>query len=80
MYSPMTPRQTSWMPPIRQTMQTVLAQPATVLPISAPMTAHTTPMKLRMLNSIPMPVMSRMGLLDRLVMPSKARASILDRG
>ena len=30
------------MPPIRQTMQTVLAQPATVLPSIAPMKAHTT--------------------------------------
>ena len=61
-------------------MQTVLAQPATVLPSIAPMKAHTTPIKLSALNSIPMPVMSRMGLLERLVMPSKASASILDRG
>ena len=58
----------------------VEAQPATTLPSAACTMAQMTPMKLMRLTTMPAPVMSRMGLLDRLVMPSKASASILRRG
>ena len=58
----------------------VEAQPATTLPRMASMMAQITPMKLIRLTTMPAPVMMRMGLLERLVMPSKASASILLRG
>ena len=54
------------------------------VPAAEPLTpctmAQITPMKLMRLTTMPAPVMSRMGLLERLVMPSKASASILRRG
>ena len=65
---------------MKQTMQTVEAQPATTLPRTACTMAQITPIKLIRLTTMPAPVMSRMGLLLRLVMPSNARASILLRG
>ena len=80
MYSPMTPRHTSCTPPMKQTMQTIEAQPATDEPRMACTMAQMTPMKPIRLTTMPAPVMMRMGLLDRLVMPSKASASILLRG
>ena len=80
MYSPMTPTQTSCTPPTTQTMQMVEAQPATTLPMAACTMAQITPIKLMRLTTMPAPVMRRMGLLERLVMPSKASASILRRG
>ena len=67
----MTPRHTSWTPPMKQTMQMVEAQPATALPRTACTMAQMTPMKLMRLTAMPAPVMRRMGLFDRLVMPSK---------
>ena len=80
MYSPITPRQISCTPDTKQMMQVVEAQPDTVAPSSASMIAHTTPRKLTAATSTPNPVMNRIGLTDRLVMPSKASPSILDRG
>ncbi len=65
---------------MKQTMQMVEAQPATALPRAAHTMAQMTPIKLTRLTTMPAPVMRRMGLLERLVMPSKARASILLRG
>ena len=76
----MTPRQISCTPDTKQMILVVLAQPDTVMPRAASTTAHSTPMKLISATSTPNPVMKRMGLMDRLVMPSKARESILDRG
>ena len=61
-------------------MQTVEAQPATLLPMAAHTMAQMTPIKLTRLTTMPAPVMMRIGLLERLVMPSKASASILLRG
>ncbi len=57
-----------------------LAQPSVVLPVSRETTAQITPMKLSRETTSPRPVMMRMGLMLRLVIPLKARASILDRG
>ena len=68
------------MPPMKQIRQAVLAQPATVWPHSAAMTAQRMPTKLMTLMSSPQAVMMRMGFTDRLVMPSKARAIIFFSG
>ena len=76
----MTPRQMSCTPDTKQTMQVVEAQPATVAPSSASTMAHSTPMKLTAATSTPKPVIKRIGLTERLVMPSNARPSILDSG
>ena len=65
---------------MKQTMQMVLAQPATVWPSIAATIAQITPMKLMQLTSTPKPVIMRMGFTERLVMPSKARASFFFRG
>lgn len=80
MYSPITPRQISCTPDTKQMMLVIEAQPDTVRPSAASMTAHSTPIKLTSATNTPKPVMNRMGLMDRLVMPSNASASILDRG
>ena len=58
----------------------VLALCLTLLPMAAHTMAQMTPIKLIRLTKMPDPVIRRMGLLERLVMPSKARASILLRG
>ena len=68
------------MPPIKQTMHMVEAQPATVRPRMLAMTAHSTPTKLSTEKISPSPVMNRMGFTLRLVMPSKASASIFFKG
>ena len=60
---------------MKQTMHTMEAQPATLLPMAAHTMAQMTPIKLIRLTKMPDPVIRRMGLLERLVMPSKARAS-----
>ena len=65
---------------MKQTMHTMEAQPATLLPMAAHTMAQMTPIKPTRLTAMPAPVMMRIGLLERLVMPSKARASILLRG
>ena len=65
---------------MKQTMQTIEAQPATDEPRIACTMAQMTPIKLTRLTTMPSPVMMRIGLLERLVMPSKASASILLRG
>ena len=61
-------------------MLVMLAQPDTVAPSSASTMAQITPIKLMSATITPNPVMNRMGLTERLVMPSNARDSILDRG
>ena len=80
MYSPITPRNSACTPPMKHTMHARLAQPATDLPISAAITAHMMPMKLSTMMDRPAKNTIRMGLTDRDVMPSKARASIFLRG
>ena len=56
------------------------AQPDTVAPSSASMMAQTTPRKDTPATSTPKPVIKRIGLTERLVMPSNARPSILESG
>ena len=65
---------------MKQMTHMVEAQPLTVEPVSWEMRAQRTPRKLRMDTVTPKPVIIRMGLTERLVMPSKARASIFFRG
>ena len=62
------------------TEQITLAQPATVMP-----RAHLTTKVMSMMMEIrkirkPSPVMNRMGLVDRLVIPSMAKESIFFSG
>ena len=76
----MTPRQISCTPDTKQMMLVIDAQPETVSPSAASMTAHSTPIKLTNATKTPKPVMKRIGFVDRLVMPSKANASILESG
>ena len=80
MYSPMTPRLVSCMPPIKQMMLTVLDQPVMEFFKKYCTTDQITPMKLSSATNIPMPVINRMGLMLRLVMPSMASPSIFDSG
>ena len=68
------------MPPRKHRIQVVLAQPETVLPKKLPTTAQMMPKKLSAATTSPRDVISRMGLMDRLVMPSKASISIFFRG
>ena len=77
MYSPITPRQRSWM---KHMIHTVLAHPDTVFPSKSPMTAHIIPIKLRKAIRTPNMVIIRIGLTERLVIPSKASASIFFSG
>ena len=65
---------------MKQTMHTVEAQPLTVLSVRWAISAQITAMKLSSDTTQPKPVIIRIGLTDRLVMPSKARASIFFRG
>ena len=55
-------------------------QPVTVLPSRLSITAHITPMKLRIETIIPSDITRRSGFTLRLVMPFKARLSILLKG
>ena len=64
----------------KQIMQTVDAQPLTVFPAKLVRIAQATPTKLIMAKKTPNPVIIRIGLIERLVMPSNARASIFLRG
>ena len=61
-------------------METVEAQPETALPHNATMTDQIIPIRLTAATNKPNPVMIRMGLTERLVMPSKANASIFLSG
>ena len=76
----MTPRQISCTPETKQMMLVVLAQPETVMPSAASMTAHNTPIKLTSATKMPKPVIKRIGRVERLVMPSNASDSILESG
>ena len=66
--------------PMKHTIHTVLAQPVTVLPSRLSITAHITPMKLRIETIIPSDITRRSGFTLRLVMPFNARLSILLKG
>ncbi len=79
-YSPITPRDSICIPLTKQIMQVVLAHPETVFPARLPATAQMIPRKLIAATSNPMEVMIRIGLMDRLVIPSKARANIFFSG
>ena len=76
----MTPRQINWIPPIKHTILTMLAHPATVYPKIALTTAQTTPTRLKTDVRVPNPVMIRIGFTLRLVNPSNARARIFFNG
>ena len=80
MYSPMIPRLMSCTPLTKQTMQVMLAQPATALPQSAVIRAQMQPMKLMSATITPKLVIRRSGLTERLVIPSIARPSIFFSG
>ena len=79
-YSPMTPIQISWTPDTKHTIQVVLVQPIIVFPSTANNTAHSTPMKLITAIKNPNPVIMCNGFAERLIIPSKASPSILERG
>ena len=68
------------LPPIKHTRHAILAQPATTLPVSEVITAQRIPIKLSRLIMMPQNVIKRIGLIDRLEIPSKANASIFFRG
>ena len=61
-------------------MQTVDAQPETVLPKTYCTKVHTTPKRLKKDTKNPKNVIIRMGFVERLVMPSMAKASIFFSG
>ena len=70
----MTPRKRACTPPMKQTMHAVEAQPATLWPVKAVISAQMMPRKDSSEMISPARVMKRMGLTERLVTPSKARA------
>lgn len=61
-------------------MHVVEAHPITVFPRIASTTAQIIPMKLMNATKTPMPIIILMGFIERLVIPSNARASILLSG
>lgn len=61
------------MPPKKQIIHTVDAHPAIVLPSIAVMTAQIIPIPPIRLTRKPNPVIIEIGLIDKLVMPSKAK-------
>ena len=61
-------------------IQVMLPQPLTAFPRSTESSAQTTPAKLMAATSTPKAVMIRSGLMERLVIPSIANASIFDNG
>ena len=76
----MTPRDISWMPPIKQTVITLLVQPGTVFPEKCPTKAKTIRQNDSSDIKVPIPVMILMGLILKLVIPSNANASIFESG
>lgn len=60
--------------------QIMLVQPVTVKPTSFVMSVTMMATKLTALTSMPASVMRRSGFTERLVMPSKAKASIFFSG
>lgn len=80
MYSPMTPRLRSWIPPRKQIIHIMLDQPATVLFRRNMITAQITPMKPNSDTIKPNAVIIRIGRTLRLVMPSTAKLIIFIRG
>ena len=68
------------MPPRKHRMQTMLDQPVTATPMKWAAIDQITPTKLMRATRQPKPVISRIGLVLMLVMPSRARPSILESG
>lgn len=77
---PLTPKQTSCVPPKKQIIQAILAHPATALPEICSATAHIAPIKLITETQIPIVVIILRGLTLKLVIPSKASSNILFNG
>ena len=61
-------------------MQIVLAHPVIDKPANAVIIAQSAPANPNKLNEIPIPEINRIGFIDRLVIPSKAKANIFLRG
>lgn len=80
MYSPMTPRLRSWIPPRKQIIHIILDQPATVLFNMNMTIAQMTPMKPNRDTMKPNTVIMRIGRTLRLVMPSTAKLIIFVSG
>lgn len=80
MYSPMTPRLRSWIPPRKHIIHIMLDQPATVLFIRNMITAQITPTKPNSDTIKPNAVMIRIGRTLRLVIPSIAKLIIFMSG
>ncbi len=68
------------MPPKNRIIHIVDAHPAMVLFRTASTIAQTIPHKPRILATIPIPTIQDIGLIDRLVIPSAAKASIFLSG
>ena len=79
-YSPKTPKQINCTPPIKQIKLVILAQPLTVFSIRYMKIDQITPTKLNKAIKQPTPVIIRIGLMLRLVIPSKANANIFFNG
>ena len=80
MYSPITPRLRSWIPPRKQIIHIILDQPATVLFNMNMTIAQMTPMKPNRDTMKPNTVIMRIGRTVRLVMPSTAKLIIFVSG
>ena len=76
----MIPRNRHCIPPTKHTRQASDAQPATECPAIAAITAQIMPMNDRSVMNSPAKNTMRIGLTDRLVMPSNASASIFFSG
>ena len=68
------------MPPKKQTIATTDAQPATAARIAWQTIAQMMPAKLASVTKKPNVVTRRSGRVERLVIPSSARASIFFKG
>ena len=79
-YSPTTPKLINWIPPIKQIIQVILAQPSTVFPIKLEVIVHTTPNRLNKATNNPNETIIRRGRTLKLVIPSIARLIIFIRG
>jgi len=80
MYSPIIPRQSSCKPPIAHMETAMLAQPITVFPVKYLIRKYNSIIKLTPKIPKPRAEIKRIGPIDRLVIPSKANASIFFKG
>lgn len=70
----------SCIPPRKQTIQVLLAQPSTVFPVKYATNDQTTPMKHKNVINIPKVMIILSGFMLRLVIPSMARFIIFPNG